>query len=62
MDKNKKVDIRISVENALYEHTTDDATLDDIEGIRQLFNLIIDDFIKENNIVQWKAGLTKRRE
>lgn len=52
MDKNKKVDIRISVENALYERTTDDATLDDIEGIRQLFNLIIDDFIKENNIVQ----------
>lgn len=31
MDKNKKLDIRIAVENALYEHTTDDATLDDIE-------------------------------
>lgn len=52
MDTNKKLDIRIAVENALYEHTTDDATLDDIEEIRQLFNSIIDDFIKENNMVK----------
>lgn len=52
MDKNKKLDIRVAVENALYEYTTDDASLDDIEEIRQLFNSIIDDFIKENNMVR----------
>lgn len=52
MDKDKKLDIRVAVENALYEYTTDDASLDDIEEIRQLFNSIIDDFIKENNMVR----------
>lgn len=52
MDKNKKLDIRIALENVLYEYTTDDASLDDIEEIRLLFNSIIDDFINENNMVR----------
>lgn len=46
----KKLDIRIAVENVLYEHTTDKISLADVEEIRKLFNSIIDDFIKENDI------------
>ena len=42
--------IRLAVENALYEHTTDNITLKEIEEIRQIINDIINDFIKENNI------------
>lgn len=42
--------IRLAVENALYEHTTDNITLKEIEEIRQIINDIINDFIKENDI------------
>lgn len=42
--------IKLAVENALYEHTTDNMTLKEIEEIRQIINDIINDFIKENNI------------
>lgn len=42
--------IKLAVENALYEHTTDNITLKDIEEIRQIINDTINDFIKENNI------------
>lgn len=42
--------IKLAVENALYEHTTDNMTLKEIEEIRQIINDTIDDFIKENNI------------
>lgn len=42
--------IRLAVENALYEHTTDNMALKEIEEIRQIINDTIDDFIKENNI------------
>lgn len=45
-----KFDIRLAVENALYEHTTDNITLKEIEEIRQIINDTINDFIKENNI------------
>ena len=47
-----KFDIRLAVENALYEHTTDDMGLKEIEEIRGIINKTIDDFIKENNIKQ----------
>lgn len=42
--------IRLAVENALYEHATDNITLKEIEEIRQIINDTINDFIKENNI------------
>jgi hypothetical protein len=45
-----KFDIKLAVENALYEHTTDNITLKEIEEIRQIINDTINDFIKENNI------------
>lgn len=45
-----KFDIKLEVENALYEHTTDNITLKEIEEIRQIINDTINDFIKENNI------------
>lgn len=45
-----KWDIRVAMENALYEHTTDDIGLKEIEEIREVVNSAIDDFIKENNI------------
>lgn len=45
-----KFDIKLAVENALYEHTTDDMGLKEIEEIREAINKVIDDFIKENNI------------
>lgn len=45
-----KFDIKLAVENALYEHTTDDMGLKEIEEIRQIINETIDDFIEENNI------------
>ena len=45
-----KFDIKLAVENALYEHTTDDMGLKKIEEIRGIINKTIDDFIKENNI------------
>jgi hypothetical protein len=47
---NYKFDIKLAVENALYEHTTDNITLKEIEEIRQIINDTINDFIKENNI------------
>lgn len=43
-------DIKLAVENALYEHTTDDMGLKEIEEIREIVNKTIDEFIKENNI------------
>ena len=45
-----RFDIKLAVENALYEHTTDNITLKEIEEIRQIINDTVDDFIKENNI------------
>lgn len=33
-----KFDIKLAVENALYEHTTDNITLKEIEEIRQIIN------------------------
>lgn len=45
-----KFDIKLAVENALYEHTTDNMGLKDIEEIREIINKTIDDFIKENKI------------
>lgn len=45
-----KFDIKLEVENVLYEHTTDNITLKEIEEIRQIINDTINDFIKENNI------------
>lgn len=45
-----KFDIKLAVENALYEHTTDDMGLKEIEEIREIVNKTIDEFIKENNI------------
>ena len=42
--------IKLAVENALYEHTTDNITFKEIEEIRQIINDTINDFIKENNI------------
>lgn len=50
MSKSKLLDIRISVENVLYEHTTDNTTIEDMEEIRNVFNSVVDDFIKENKI------------
>lgn len=41
---------KILKEMKLYEHTTDNMTLKEIEEIRQIINDTIDDFIKENNI------------
>ena len=41
-----RFDIKLVVENALYEHMT----LKEIEEIRQIINDTIDNFIKENNI------------
>ena len=46
----KSFDIRLALENALYEHTTDDTTLEEMEEIRKEVNEVIDSFIKENNI------------
>lgn len=48
----RKLDLRIAVENALYEHTSDNTTLNDINEIRELFNSILDDFTEENNITK----------
>ncbi len=45
-----KWDIIVAVENILYEHTTDDMGLKEIEEIREAVNSAIDNFIKENNI------------
>ena len=45
-----KFEIKLSVENALYEHTTDNMRLEEIEEIREIINKTIDDFIKENKI------------
>ena len=45
-----KFDIKLAVENALYEHATDDMRLKEIEEIREIVNKTIDDFIKDNNI------------
>ena len=42
--------VRLALENALYEHTTDKTTLEEMEEIRTTVNKVIDDFIKENNI------------
>lgn len=45
-----KFDIKLALENALYEHTTDNIGLKDVEEIREIINKTIDDFVKENNI------------
>ena len=42
-----RFDIKLAVENALYEHTTDNMTLKEIEEIRQIINdttILNDDF------------------
>ena len=46
----KSFDIRLALENALYEHLTEDTTLEDMEEIRKEVNSVIDAYIKENGI------------
>lgn len=50
MEKIKILDIRIAVENILYENTTDETTSEDMEKIREMLNSVVDDFVKENKI------------
>lgn len=50
LDYRFDIKLAVEVENALYENTTDNMTLKEIEEIRQKINDTIDDFIKENNI------------
>lgn len=50
MTKSKLLDIRLAIENILYEQTTDDITREEIEEIRKIANNVIDGFIEENNI------------
>lgn len=50
MKNENQLYISNALENSLYEHTTDDTTLEEMEEIRVKVNKVIDEFIKDNNI------------